>query len=123
MHDSINVLGTNLQPCSIDPVTGWFRDGCCNTDETDLGSHTVCCILTTEFLEFARSLGNDLITPVPQMGFPGLRAGDRWCICAQTWHAAVEAGLACPIILEATHEEALSACDLDSLEKYAFSNE
>ena len=123
MHDSINVLGTELQPCSLEPLTGWFRDGCCNTDQRDRGSHTVCCVLTTEFLEFARSQGNDLITPVPEMGFPGLRAGDRWCVCAKTWQDAAEAGVACGIVLEATHEESLSACNLEMLEAHGASSE
>jgi len=119
MHDSINVLGGELETCSLAPRTGWFRDGCCNTDARDLGSHTVCCILTQEFLEFARSQGNDLITPAPEYGFPGLKPGDRWCVCAQTWQDAVEAGVACPVVLEATHEEALVACDIESLQAHA----
>ena len=84
MHDSINVKGTELQECSSDPLTGWFRDGCCNTDGRDRGSHTVCAIVTDDFLQFALSQGNDLITPAPQFGFPGLKAGDRWCVCAGT---------------------------------------
>ena len=123
MHDSINVLGGELESCSIAPMTGWFRDGCCNTDARDRGSHTVCCILTQEFLEFARSQGNDLITPAPEHGFPGLKPGDRWCVCAQTWQDAVEAGVACPVVLEATHEEALVACDIELLEAHAESAE
>ena len=119
MHDSINVKGTELQECSIEPLTGWFRDGCCNTDGNDRGSHTVCAIVTDEFLQFALSQGNDLITPAPQLGFPGLNPGDRWCVCARTWQDAAEAGLACPVVLEATHEEALAACDLGMLESHA----
>ena len=119
MHDSINVLGGELETCSLAPRTGWFRDGCCNTDARDRGSHTVRCILTQEFLEFARSQGNDLITPAPEHGFPGLKPGDRWCVCAQTWQDAVEAGVACPVVLEATHEEALVACDIESLQAHA----
>ena len=91
MHDSINVKGTELQNCSNDPLTGWFRDGCCNTDSRDRGSHTVCAILTDDFLKFAQSQGNDLITPAPQFGFPGLKEGDRWCVCAGTWQDAAEA--------------------------------
>ena len=119
MHDSINVKGTELQKCSIEPLTGWFRDGCCNTDERDSGSHTVCAIVTEEFLQFALSQGNDLITPTPQFGFPGLKPGDRWRVCAGTWQDAAEAGLACPVVLEATHEEALAVCDLKMLENHS----
>ena len=119
MHDSINVKGTELQKCSIEPLTGWFRDGCCNTDERDSGSHTVCAIVTEEFLQFALSQGNDLITPTPQFGFPGLKPGDRWCVCAGTWQDAAEAGLACPVVLEATHEQALAVCDLKMLENHS----
>jgi uncharacterized protein (DUF2237 family) len=119
MHPKINVLGTELKPCSMDPLTGWFRDGCCNTDRSDRGLHVVCCILTDDFLEFARSKGNDLITPAPQHNFPGLTAGDRWCVCAQTWLDAAEQGLACPISLECTHEEALAIIPLDLLETHA----
>ena len=123
MHDSINVLGGELESCSLAPLTGWFRDGCCNTDARDRGSHTVWCILTQEFLEFARSQGNDLITPAPEHGFPGLKPGDRWCVCAQTWQDAAEAGVSCPVVLEATHEEALVACDIESLQAHAVSAE
>ena len=123
MHDSINVLGGELESCSLAPLTGWFRDGCCNTDARDRGSRTVCCILTQEFLEFARSHGNDLITPAPEHGFPGLKPGDRWCVCAQTWQDAAEAGVSCPVVLEATHEEALVACDIESLQAHAVSAE
>ena len=119
MHDSINVLGGELESCSLAPLTGWFRDGCFNTDASDRGSHPVWCILTQEFLEFARSQGNDLITPAPEHGFPGLKPGDRWCVCAQTWQDAAEAGVACPVVLEATHEEALVACDIELLQAHA----
>ena len=115
---SFNVLGEELQPCSTDPLTGWFRDGCCNTDRNDTGLHTVCCLVTEEFLEFARQQGNDLITPVPEFNFPGLKLGDRWCVCAQTWQDATEAGVACPIVLEATHEETLQIVSLEILEQY-----
>lgn len=121
MHDSVNVLGGELGLCSSAPLTGWFRDGCCNTDARDRGLHTVCCVLTKEFLEFARGQGNDLITPVPEMGFPGLRPGDRWCVCAQTWADAADAGVACPVVLEATHEESLAVCDIDVLQAHAYS--
>ena len=118
MHPSINVLGTELEPCSMDPLTGWHRDGCCNTDSHDRGRHVVCCILTEDFLEFARSQGNDLITPAPQHNFPGLVPGDRWCVCAQTWMDATEEGVACPISLECTHEEALAIIPIDVLEAH-----
>ena len=117
MLPSFNVLGGDLQSCSEDPLTGWYRDGCCNTDREDRGLHTVCCVVTDEFLEFARSQGNDLITPAPEFNFPGLSAGDRWCVCAQTWKDAAEIGLACPVLLEATHEETLQVVPLGLLEE------
>ena len=119
MHASVNVNGTELQPCSTDPMTGWYRDGCCNTDANDLGSHVVCCILTDDFLQFARSKGNDLITPAPQFNFPGLKAGDRWCVCAQTWLDAANEGVACPVSLDCTHEEALALIPIDLLEAHS----
>ena len=116
MLPSYNVLGTELSTCSTDPLTGWMRDGCCNTDRNDRGLHTVCCLLTMEFLEFARSKGNDLITPAPQFNFPGLKEGEKWCVCAQTWQDAFDAGVACPVDLEATHEETLQIVSLDDLQ-------
>ena len=119
MHPSVNVNGTELQPCSTAPMTGWYRDGCCNTDPSDIGSHTVCCIVTDDFLNFARSKGNDLITPAPQFNFPGLKAGDRWCVCAQTWLDAANAGVACPVSLDSTHEEALAVIPIDLLEAHS----
>jgi len=119
MHPSYNVLGKKLELCSQDPITGWFRDGCCNTDNNDKGLHTVCCVLTEEFLEFAKSRGNDLMTPAPQFGFPGLKSGDQWCVCAQTWHDACEEGVACPVVLESTHEETLQVTTIQLLEQYA----
>ena len=119
MHPSINVLGTKLQTCSNDPKTGWYRDGCCNTDENDRGAHTVCCVVTDAFLEYARQQGNDLITPAPQFSFPGLKPGDSWCVCARTWLAAVNDGKGCPVDLEATHEEAHSIISLEVLEAHA----
>ena len=119
MHESVNVNGTELQPCSTNPMTGWFRDGCCNTDASDLGSHVVCCIVTDDFLQFARSKGNDLITPAPQFNFPGLKAGDRWCVCAQTWLDAANEGVACPVNLDCTHEEALAVIPIDLLEAHS----
>jgi hypothetical protein len=99
-----------------------MRDGCCNTDRNDRGLHTVCCILTQEFLEFARSKGNDLITPAPHSNFPGLKPGDQWCVCAQTWQDAYEEGVACKIVLEATHEETLQIISLNSLEEHSSLN-
>ena len=119
MNPKINVLGEPIHECSKEPLTGWFRDGCCNTDSNDRGLHVVCCILTEAFLEFAKSKGNDLMTPAPQFNFPGLKPGDRWCVCAGTWHDATEAGVACPVVLEATHEEALAVCDLEMLQRHA----
>ncbi len=119
MLPSFNVIGEELQTCSTEPLTGWFRDGCCNTDRNDRGLHTVCCIVTQEFLEFARSQGNDLITPMPQHRFPGLSPGDKWCVCAQTWLDAAEEGLACPVVLSATHEETLQIVPLDLLKEYS----
>ncbi|HIF16984.1 MAG TPA: DUF2237 family protein [Candidatus Poseidoniales archaeon] len=119
MLPSVNVLGGDLVECSSDPLTGWFRDGCCNTDVNDSGRHIVCCILTDDFLAFAKSEGNDLITPAPQFGFPGLVAGDRWCVCAQTWLNAYEQGAACPVDLESTHELVLEIIDLEQLETHA----
>ncbi len=119
MLPSYNVIGTELQTCSESPLTGWFRDGCCNTDRSDQGLHTVCCQVTQEFLEFAKLRGNDLITPSPQYRFPGLKPGDRWCVCARTWKSAAEAGIACPILLESTHEETLQVVSIDLLKAHA----
>ena len=119
MHPSVNVNGTELQPCSTDPMTGWYRDGCCNTDANDRGSHVVCCTLTEDFLQFAKSQGNDLMTPVPQYGFPGLKPGDCWCVCAQTWLDAANEGVACPVSLDCTHEEALAVIPIDLLEAHS----
>ena len=102
-----NVFGETLENCSLNPLTGWYRDGCCNTDENDRGLHTVCAKVTTEFLEWCKEAGNDLITPHPEFGFPGLKDGDGWCVCA-TWYAkAVDAGKGCPIFLKKTHENTL----------------
>ncbi len=115
-----SVLGEELQPCSYDPLTGWFRDGCCNTDAGDYGVHTVCVVLTAEFLEFSASVGNDLSTPRPEFGFDGLHAGDRWCLCASRWAEALEAGNAPPVILEATHVRTLEWIDRKDLEIHRF---
>lgn len=114
-----NVLGGPLQPCGIDPVTGFFRNGRCDTSPEDIGSHTVCAVMTEAFLAFSRSRGNDLSTPLPQYGFPGLKPGDRWCLCAPRWQEALEAGQAPPVVLKATHEGALRYCTLDDLRSYA----
>ena len=114
-----NVLGGVLAPCSTSPRTGFFRDGCCNTGPEDLGLHVVCAQVTPAFLEFARGQGNDLVTPVPEFGFPGLKPGDRWCVCAATWRQAFEAGVAPPVILAATHEETLAVIPLAALKELA----
>lgn len=114
-----NVLGGPLQPCSMDPLTGFYRDGCCNTSSDDYGSHTVCAQMTDAFLAFSASRGNDLSTPNPQYRFPGLKAGDRWCLCAARWREAAEAGLAPPVILESTHARALEVVALADLEYHA----
>ena len=114
-----NVLGERLEVCSIDPMTGFYRDGCCDTSREDLGSHSVCAVMTKEFLEFSKSRGNDLSTPVPEFGFPGLRPGDRWCLCAPRWQEAMEAGQAPRVVLRATHEAALRHCSLANLKKFA----
>lgn len=102
-------------PCSIDPLTGFYRDGCCNTGPEDLGRHVVCAEMTEEFLEFSRSVGNDLSTPMPMFGFEGLEPGDRWCLCASRWLEAHRAGMAPKVILASTHEAALEVCDLQAL--------
>lgn len=114
-----NVLGTELSLCSTDPMTGFYRDGCCNTGTEDLGLHLVCAVMTAEFLEFSRSRGNDLSTPRPEFGFPGLRPGDRWCLCAGRWQEALEAGVAPPVVLEATHLWALEHVSLKDLQAHS----
>jgi uncharacterized protein (DUF2237 family) len=113
---SLNVLGTSLVPCSYDPLTGYFRDGCCNTDDNDQGSHVVCAKMTQEFLDFSLEQGNDLITPRPEYRFKGLEAGDRWCLCALRWKQAYEAGVAPKVVLECTHVRALDYVTLDQLQ-------
>jgi uncharacterized protein len=117
--DDKNVLGSELLPCSTSPRTGFYRDGCCNTGPEDLGLHVVCAEVTDSFLRFACSRGNDLITPAVEFGFPGLKAGDRWCVCAATWREAFEAGVAPPVVLAATHEETLAVIPLDALKQHA----
>ena len=114
-----NVLGTELKTCSMDPLTGWLRDGCCNTDLTDEGIHTVCGIMTDEFLSYLKIIGNDLSTPVPESGFKGLVAGDSWCLCAWAWLEAYKNGMACKVNLEATHEETLVMIPLTALKEYS----
>jgi uncharacterized protein len=117
--DSLNVLGTELRACSYAPVTGYFRDGCCNTDQNDHGTHVVCVRVTAEFLAFSRQRGNDLSTPRPEYRFPGLKPGDRWCLCALRWQEALRAGAAPPVHLQATHAQALTILDLDDLKAHA----
>jgi uncharacterized protein (DUF2237 family) len=114
-----NVLGTELVPCSYDPLTGYFRDGCCNTDASDRGSHVVCAVVTDEFLEYSRSRGNDLSTPRPEYRFAGLRDGDRWCLCALRWREALSEGIAPEVVLECTHERALDFVSLEHLVAHA----
>ena len=114
-----NVLGGALKTCSCSPMTGFFRDGSCNTGPDDGGSHTVCARVTDAFLAFSASRGNDLRTPMPAWGFPGLKDGDQWCLCAARWLEAYEAGCAPPVVLEATHEAALEVCPLDALRSRA----
>lgn len=114
----LNVLGQALQPCSFDPLTGFFRDGCCRTDDSDAGSHIVCAKLTAEFLSFSKQRGNDLSTPRPEYGFAGLKAGDQWCLCATRWLEALQAGAAPQIVLAATHENILDLISLETLVEY-----
>jgi uncharacterized protein (DUF2237 family) len=114
-----NVLGGSLESCSTDPLTGFYRDGCCRTSAEDIGSHTICAVVSAEFLEFQRSIGNDLSTPVPLYGFSGLNPGDRWCVVAANWLRAHEAGVASYVVLAATHERALDVVPLEVLERYA----
>ncbi len=114
----LNVLGTPLAPCSYDPLTGYFRDGCCRTDESDTGSHLICARVTAEFLSFSIQLGNDLSTPRPEWRFAGLQPGDRWCLCATRWRQALLAGLAPPVVLECTHERALEFVSLQDLQSH-----
>ena len=114
-----NILGSALVPCSYDPLTGFYRDGCCKTDAHDAGSHVICAKVTQEFLDFSVTVGNDLSTPRPEYRFAGLRAGDRWCLCASRWQQAFEAGVAPPVVLESTHERALDFVTLAQLQAYA----
>ena len=116
---AFNVLGTELAPCSYDPLTGFFRDGCCNTSDDDTGAHVICVRVTAEFLAFSKKRGNDLSTPRPEYRFRGLRPGDRWCLCAQRWREASVAGVAPPVVLAATHERALDVVGLPLLKANA----
>jgi uncharacterized protein (DUF2237 family) len=114
-----NVLGTELEPCGTDPLTGFYRDGCCNTGADDLGVHTVCALVDEDFLDYSHSVGNDLSTPNAASGFAGLRPGDRWCLCAPRWQEALEAGHAPPVVLEATHASTLEWVGLEELRRHA----
>jgi uncharacterized protein len=114
-----NVLGGDLEVCGVDPLTGFYRDGCCNTGDQDLGSHTICAVVTAEFLAHQRGIGNDLSTPMPVYGFPGLVPGDRWCVTAANWLRAHRDGAAAPVVLASTHERALDIVPLDVLREHA----
>jgi hypothetical protein len=114
-----NVFGEPIASCSDAPVTGFYRNGCCDTGPEDVGSHTVCAIMTDEFLAYTKSVGNDLSTPIPAYGFPGLKAGDRWCLCAARWKQAFDAGAAPRVVLSATNEAALEIVPLEELKRYA----
>ena len=119
MDESLNVFGETLETCGDDPTTGFFRDGCCNTSEDDVGSHTVCVQVTKEFLEYSRFKGNDLSTPAPQFGFPGLQSGDTWCLCAARWLEAHKEGMAPKVFLTRTHFKALDVVPLEILREFA----
>jgi hypothetical protein len=114
-----NVVGGELMPCSIEPLTGFYRDACCNTGPEDVGLHVVCAEMTAEFLDFSRAAGNDLSTPMPLYGFPGLKPGDRWCVVAARWQQALEAGVAPPVILASTHESVIGVCRIEDLRAHA----
>ena len=118
-EDQLNIFNEPLEACSFDPVTGFFRSGCCETSEQDKGSHTVCAIMTEEFLKFSKSKGNDLSTPVPAFDFPGLNSGDRWCLCAVRWLEAYEAGSAPSIIARATHRRALEIIPMEVMKEFS----
>ena len=118
-----NVVGGSLLPCSVEPLTGFFRDGSCATCAEDVGNHTVCSVVTAEFLDFSKRAGNDLSTPMPQWGFPGLSPGDRWCVCAERWLESYDAGVAPAVVLGATHERALDVIPIETLTAQAFQPE
>ena len=115
----LNVLGSVLELCSCEPLTGWFRDGHCKTDPSDHGQHTVCCVMTESFLCYSKAQGNDLSTPMPAYGFPGLKPGDHWCVCAPRWKQAMEDGMAPPVRLEATEQGSLAVIPLETLREHA----
>lgn len=123
MAGAKNVLGKPLQVCSVEPVTGWFRDGCCNTGPGDFGVHTVCVQVSDDFLAYSRSVGNDLSTPMPEYEFPGLKEGDRWCLCAGRWKEAYDAGMAPSVVLSSTHMSTLEFASLEELKEYAIDDE
>ena len=116
---TMNVLGGPLEPCSKDPMTGFYRTGCCETGTDDLGRHVVCNVATESFTEFSRSAGNDLSTPMPEYGFPGIKPGDQWCLCAARWKQALDAGCAPEVVLKACHQAALELIEMEDLEAYA----
>jgi uncharacterized protein (DUF2237 family) len=117
---SLNVLGSEMLPCSYDPLTGFYRDGCCRTDEADAGTHVVCARVTAEFLDFSLKRGNDLSTPKPEWRFAGLKPGDRWCLCVRRWVEALQAGVAPPVVLQSTHAAALQYVALNVLQQHAW---
>lgn len=119
MRSTTNVLGEPLELCSMDPLTGWTRNGCCETDANDHGQHTICAVVTAEFLEFSKAVGNDLSTPRPEFGFPGLVPGNRWCVCAARWKQAMLAGCAPPVVLAACDASALDVVELEQLQAHA----
>lgn len=123
MPTAKNVLGTDLETCSLSPVTGWFRDGCCRNGAGDTGLHLLCARVTAEFLAFSKTHGNDLSTPRPEWDFPGLQPGDQWCVCVERWKEAVEAGVAPPVVLAATHISTLEFVNLEDLQQYAADEE
>jgi len=119
MADDLNVLGEELEPCGADPMTGFYRDGCCTSGPEDVGSHTVCAVVTADFLEHQRSVGNDLSTPRPEWQFPGLQPGDRWCVVAVRWLQAYEDGVPAPVVLASTHQRALDVISIEALREHA----
>ncbi len=119
-HDALNVLGEPLLACSFDPLTGFYRDGCCHTGPEDVGTHVVCARVTAEFLAFSQAVGNDLSTPRPEWRFAGLKPGDRWCLCVRRWKEALTAGVAPPVVLEATHASTLQFVDIETLRQHAW---
>ncbi len=123
MDESLNVFGKKLIPCSENPLTGFFRNGCCDTSDTDFGSHTVCVEVTDDFLEFSKLVGNDLSTPMPRWNFPGLIEGDKWCLCAARWLEAYREGKAPKVFLRSTHKRALEIIPLELLERFAVDDE